>query len=97
MLAYAREHRLQVRPDHLGRRPILLLYSDPVKRAAPALVVLLLVCLARPLAAQDAILIVRHAERADTPAVTLADGEYDNLFLVVPQPGAPPRLFRFRF
>jgi broad specificity phosphatase PhoE len=169
-----------------------LLYSDGVTRAAPALAVLLLFCLARPLAAQDAIFIVRHAERADmsadsplspdgearaarlaallkdagitqiytsdltraiqtgaplaaalhltaaalkagdqdallarlhaassrdrilvvghantvpallqalgvVPLVTLADAEYDNLFIVVPQAGASPRFLRLRF
>ena len=172
--------------------PILLLYSDPVNRAASALAVLLLCGLARPLAAQDAIFIVRHAERADasadsplssagearaehlaallkdagitqilttdftrtiqtaaplasalhldavalkagdqdallarlraasphdrvlvvghsntvpallhalgvTPDVTMNDAEYDNLFLVVPHPGAAPQFIRFRF
>jgi broad specificity phosphatase PhoE len=163
-----------------------------VKRAAAWLAVLLLVSFAQPIAAQDAIFVVRHAERADTsadsplsptgearagrlaallkdagitqiyttdlkrtiqtgaplahalhlvphalkaadpaallaqlhaasphdrilvvghsntvpallealgvsPAITLEDAEYDNLFLVVPQPGASPRLVRFRF
>jgi broad specificity phosphatase PhoE len=47
---------------------ILLLYSDLVNRAVAALAVVLIVCLARPLAAQDAIFIVRHAERADASA-----------------------------
>lgn len=169
-----------------------MVYSDGVRRAASVIAVLLLLCIARPVAAQDAIFVVRHAERADTsadsplsaagearaarlatllkdagitqiyttdrrrtiqtaaplaaarhltpaalkagdqdallarlhaasahdrilvvghsntvpallaalgvtPAVTLTDDEYDNLFLVVPTPGAPPRLFRFRF
>lgn len=167
-------------------------YSDGVKRAASCLAVLLLCGLARPLLAQEAIFVVRHAERADTsadsplspagearaarlaallkdagitriyttdlrrtmqtaapladalhltplalkagdqaallarlhaaavhdrilvvghsntvpallqalgvtPAVTLKDDEYDNVFLVVLAPGAQPRLFRFRF
>jgi broad specificity phosphatase PhoE len=171
---------------------ILLLYSGVVNRAVAALAVLLLFCLARPLAAQDAIFIVRHAERADASAdsplssegearadhlaallkdagithilttdlkrtmqtgsplaaalhltatalkagdqdalltrlhaasprdrilvvghantvpallqalgvsavVTLADAEYDNLFLVVPRPGEAPQFFRFHF
>jgi broad specificity phosphatase PhoE len=167
-------------------------YSGGVKRVASGIAVLLLCCLARPLAAQDAVFVVRHAERLDTsadsplspegearaarlaallhdsgitqiyttdltrtiqtaaplaralhltasalkagdqdallarlhaaspadrilvvghsntvpaiihalgvtPDVTVADAEYDNLFLVVFQPGAPPRLFRFRY
>ncbi len=175
-----------------GRQPILLVYSGAVKRAAPIIALLLLLCGVRIAAAQDAIFVVRHAERADasadsalspegearaarlaallkdagitriyttdrkrtiqtaaplaaalhltaaalkagdqdallaqlhaasaidrvlvvghsntvpallaalgvTPPVTLIDAEYDNLFLVVPRPGAPPRLFRFRF
>jgi broad specificity phosphatase PhoE len=172
--------------------PMRLLYSGRVKRTAARLIVLLLLCGAQPILAQDAVFIVRHAERADTSAdsplsaagearatrlaallkdagitqiyttdltrtiqtgaplaralhltatalkagdqetllarlhaaslhdrilvvghsntvpallqalgvttpMTLDDAEYDNLFLVVPQPGAPPRLFRFRF
>jgi len=30
-------------------------------------------------------------------AVTIADGEYDNLFVVVPKEGAPPVLIRLRY
>src|SRR6185437_4091132 len=51
-----------------GRPPILLVYSDAVKRAAPIVALLLLVCGARIAAAQDAIFVVRHAERADASA-----------------------------
>jgi phosphohistidine phosphatase SixA len=63
MLAYARERRRRC-----GRRPILLVYSDAVKRGAPIIALLLLVCGVRIAAAQDAIFIVRHAERADASA-----------------------------
>jgi phosphohistidine phosphatase SixA len=163
-----------------------------VKRAASGFALLLLLCAAHPLAAQDAIFIVRHAERADAsadsplsaageararrladllkdagitqilttefartiqtgaplaaalhlvaaalkagdqdallarlhaasphdrilvvghsntvppllhalgvaPDVSIADADYENLFLVVPHAGAPPQFFHFRF
>jgi hypothetical protein len=31
------------------------------------------------------------------PEVAIADGDYDNLFLVVPHAGATPQFFRFHF
>ena len=29
--------------------------------------------------------------------ITIADAEYDNLFIVVPKPGGPPELIRLRY
>jgi broad specificity phosphatase PhoE len=44
------------------------LYSDGVRRAAFAIAALALIAATRPLSAQEAIYIVRHAERADQSA-----------------------------
>lgn len=54
---------------------------------------------------QDRLLIVGHSNTVPavlqalgvTPAIAIADSEYDNLFVVIPQAGAAPRFLRFRF
>jgi broad specificity phosphatase PhoE len=59
----------------------------------------------RAASAHDRILVVGHSNTVPAllaalgaaPAVTLGENDYDSLFLVVPQPGAAPRLFRLRF
>lgn len=55
--------------------------------------------------AHDRILVVGHSNTVPsllqalgvTPAIAIADTEYDNLFVVIPRPGAAPRLLRLRF
>jgi broad specificity phosphatase PhoE len=55
--------------------------------------------------AHDRILVVGHSNTVPsllqalgvTPAIAIADTEYDNLFVVIPEPGAAPRLLRLRF
>jgi broad specificity phosphatase PhoE len=59
----------------------------------------------RTASAHDRVLVVGHSNTVPAlvaalgagPPVTLGENDYDSLFLVVPQPGAAARLFRFRF
>jgi broad specificity phosphatase PhoE len=54
---------------------------------------------------RDRILVVGHSNTVPgvlaalgvTPAITIGDSEYDNLFVIVPVPGTAPRLLRLHF
>ena len=55
--------------------------------------------------ARDRVLVIGHSNTVPAllralgimPEVAIADGDYDNLFLVVPHAGATPQFFRFHF
>jgi broad specificity phosphatase PhoE len=54
---------------------------------------------------RDRLLIVGHSNTVPailealgvTPAIRIADSEYDNLFVIAPQAGGPPRFIRLRY